>query len=104
MKSSKHQGIWNASAVARTVGILVLVVLMVGMSVTPVLADGHQKHHKFKRHHGPKHYYAPREYYYYAPRAHYYPAPVYVAPPPAVVYAPPPPPPGISIVFPIHIR
>lgn len=96
MKSSKHQGTWNASAVARTVAILVLVVLMVGMSITPVLADGHKKHHKFKRHHGPKHH--------YAPRAYYYPAPVYVAPPPAVVYAPPPPPPGISVVFPIHIR
>ncbi len=93
MKSANH--LWNTRTVARTAGVFLLALVMIGISITPVLAHDYRKHYKPKKYHGR----------YYAPRAYYQPAPVYVAPPPPpVVYAPPPPPPGISIVFPIHIR
>jgi hypothetical protein len=97
MKSSNK---WarNTRAIARTVTVLVLAVIIVGMSITPVLARDDRGYHGRGRHghpyHGPRGYYAPG----------YYPAPGYGPPPPPVVYAPPPPPPGINLVFPIHIR
>ena len=88
-------------AVARTMTVLVLAVIVVGISITPVFAD------RDDRGRGRDGYYGRRGYErhgrHYGPRGYYYPAPVYVAPPP-VVYAPPPPPPGITFVFPLHIR
>ncbi len=105
MKSSNK---WarNSRAVARTVTVLVLAVVIVGMSIAPVLAKDGQEYHGQQAYHGQKAYrgHAPyrgqRGYY---ERGYYYPAPVY-APPPVVYYAPPPPPPGISFVFPINIH
>ncbi len=98
MKSS-NKWAGNIRAIARTATVLVLAVIVVGMSITPVLArDGRGYHGRGYHGHG---YYGPRGY--YGPGGYYYPAPGYVVPPP-IVYAPPPPPPGINLVFPIHIR
>lgn len=88
----------NIKAAARTVTIFVFAGIVIGMSITPVLADERGKHPERREYQRHRHY----------ERRHYegredYPGAVY-APPPPVVYAPPPPPPGISIVFPIHIR
>lgn len=103
MKSSKK---WAGSmrAIARIATALMLAVIVVGMSVTPLLARDGRGYHG-RAYHG-RGYYGPRGYYgaggYYGPGGYYYP-PGYMAPPP-VVYAPPLPPPGIDLVFPIHIR
>ncbi len=99
MKSSST---WagNVRAIVRNVTVLAIAVIVVGMSITPVLARDDRGHRGRGYHHG--HACHDRGYYggYYAPG--YYPAPGYAPPP--VVYAPPPPPPGINFVFPIHIR
>jgi hypothetical protein len=101
MKSS-HKWAGNMRAIARIVTVLVLAVIVVGSSITPVLARDNRVHHGQGYHgrgyHGPRVHYRPRGYY----GGYYYPAPVYGPPP--VVYAPPPPPPGITFVFPIQIR
>jgi hypothetical protein len=95
-RSDKRAG--NIGIIARAVGVLVLAVIVMGASVTPVLARGGEGHHGYGKHYKHGRYY--RHGHYAAP-VHV--APVYYAPPP-VVYAPPPPPPGISVVFPITIR
>jgi hypothetical protein len=90
----------NVGAVAKTALCLALAVIMVGMSVTPVLArdddrdhrrDNHYRHDRHYRHDGYN-------------RTGYYPPRGYYGPPPPVVYAPPPPPPGITLVFPLRFR
>jgi hypothetical protein len=104
MKSS-NTWVRNVKAVARTVTVLVLAVIIVGMSITPVLARdgegdrGRKEYHGQKAYHGHAPYRGRGGYY---DRGGYYPAPVYAPPP--VVYYPPPPPPGINFVFPIRIR
>ncbi len=89
------------SSAVRTASALALAVVIGGLCVTPVLAQGWD--HGHGRHHGyDKHYRHGR---YVRPGYVVAPAPVVYGPPPPVVVAPPPaPPPGISIVFPIHIR
>ena len=99
MKSSNSWG-RSIKAGASTLTALVLAVIIAGMSITPVLAKddrwdrGREKRHEreYRRHRG-----------YYERGRYYRPAPDYYAPPP-VVYAPPAPPPGITFVFPLHIR
>jgi hypothetical protein len=93
----KNPNKWNANirAVARTFTVIAIVVIFIGICITPVFArDGrdYRGHGRYQR----------RGHVYYQPYG-YYPAPVYV-PPPVVYYPPPPPPPGISFVFPIRIR
>jgi hypothetical protein len=110
MKGS-NKWVSNMRTVARTVTVLVLAVIIVGMSIAPVLARDGQEYHGQQGYHGQKAYhghggYRGRGYYerggYYVRGGYYYPVPVYAPPP--VVYAPPPPPPGITFVFPINIR
>jgi hypothetical protein len=100
MKSSNKWG-WNIRTVLRTVTVLALAVIIVGLSFTPVLADrdhrGDRDHHRRGWHEGHGRYFWHGEYYDYPP-------PGYYAHPPPTVYAPPPPPPGINFVFPLHIR
>jgi hypothetical protein len=100
MKSS-NRWVRNSRAVARTMTVLVLAVIIAGVSITPVLAKNDKEYHGRKVYHERRVYYGHG----YQPRgAYYYPAPVYAPPPPVVYYAPPPPPPGITFVFPINIR
>jgi hypothetical protein len=94
MKSSNKCG-WNIRTVLKTVTVLALAVIIVGLSFTPVLAD--RDHHRPVRHERHGRYYWQGQYYDYPP-------PGYYAAPPPPVYAPPPPPPSINFVFPIHIR
>lgn len=87
--------------VEKTLTGLIFAVIVIGVFAVPVLArDG-------REYYGRREYREHRGYYghgrYERRGGYYYPAPVYVAPPP-VVYAPPPPPPGITFVFPLHIR
>lgn len=101
MKSS-NEWLKNIGVIARTISVVVLAVVFIGISITPALARDHDRYgHDRGRHRG-----HPRGYYYRpAPVYPVYPAPVYVPPPPPpVVYAPPPPPPGITFVFPIRVR
>jgi len=97
MKSSNH---WVScmGVAARTMKVLILAVIAVGIVFTPVLADrDHDRdRHRPVRHEGHGRYFWHGQYYDYPP-------PGYYAPPPPPVYAPPPPPPGINFVFPIHI-
>jgi hypothetical protein len=89
------------STMGRILMALVIVLAIGAVSMAPpAFGSDHRGHHERWRHYG----YRPYGYYYgypYRPYGYYYPAPVYGPPP--VAYAPYPPP-GISIVFPIHIR
>ena len=90
----------NIKLVAKTVIAFFLAVIIVGMSITPVLARDDRRHNGHRGYHGHREYHGHRGYYGngYYPDWYYYPPPVYVPPPP--VYAPP----GINFVFPLHIR
>ena len=98
----KNRSKWtgNVRASARVAMGLVLAVIMVGMSITPVFARdddwdrGRDRHYRHERPYRHDRYYRPG----------YYPPPGYYAPPPPVVYAPPPPQPGITFVFPLRFR
>jgi hypothetical protein len=93
----KNRSKWtgNVRAAALTAMCLALAVIMVGMSMTPVLARDDDRDHRRDRHY--------RHERPYRPGPGYYPQPGYYAPPPpAVVYTPPPPPPGITFVFPLR--
>jgi hypothetical protein len=90
----------NIRTIARTISIFVLAVIIVGISMTTVLAKGGDRHHGYGKHYRHGKYYVHRRH--PGHNVYYHPVPVY--PPPPVVYAPPPPPPGISVVFPITIR
>lgn len=96
------------SLLAKFVMALAIASVIVGTSTGPVLGqdrdrrygenerdryDQHDKHHRKEN----------RRYVRPAPPVVYAPPRVVYAPPP-VVYAPPPPSPGISFIFPIHIR
>jgi hypothetical protein len=106
MKSLNNRAV-NIRTIAKTVMVLVLAFVAVGMSITPVLADdgrgdrGREGYRGRDVRHGQEGYHGRRGY--DGPRGYYRPAPRYY-PPPRVVYAPPPPPPGITFVFPINIR
>jgi hypothetical protein len=82
---------------------LVFASMIGGISIVPAFGkdnDGHKRYGEHGRYehgryeHGRRVYQAPPRYYYYS-------EPVYAPPP--VVYVPAPSP-GISLVFPIHIR
>ena len=87
----------HAGAVAKTALGLALAVIMVGTSVTPVLARDDNRYHGRDRHYRHVRPYRPGPGYYQPPG-------YYAPPPPAVAYTPPPPPPGITFVFPLHFR
>jgi len=91
----KNRSKWAGSvrAAAKTALGLALAVIMVGMSLTPVLARDDHRDHRHYRHVRP-----------YRRGPGYYPPPGYYAPPPPVVYTPPPAPPGITFVFPLRFR
>jgi hypothetical protein len=96
---------WIADArptLGRILMAFVLVMVMGGISMAPpAFARDHRGRHEHWRHHQ---HWRPYGYYYgypYEPYGYYYyPAPAY---PPPAVYAPYPSP-GISFVFPVHIR
>jgi uncharacterized membrane protein len=103
MKNSR-KWIRSIRAAARTVIVLGLAVIIVGMSMTPLLArdgrgGGYHGQRGYQRQGG---YYGGGAYYgrggYYGGGGYYSGYPVYAPPP--VVYVPLPPPPGIGIVFP----
>ncbi len=91
----------NIRAFAKTVTILAIAAVIIGMSIMPVAADEWRERHWRREHHWHRgyHHWHRRHYWHrgYYERGYYY------EPPPGI-YAPPPPPPGVSIVFPIHIR
>ena len=100
MKSSNNWG-RNIRTVVRTVTVLALAVIIVGLSFAPVLAD--RDHHGGRYRHG-RGWHDGHGRYYWQGQYYDYPPPGYYAPPPPPVYAPPPPPPSINFVFPLHIR
>jgi len=100
MKSSDNWATCTG-VVATTVKVLLLAVIAVGLAFTPVLAD--RDHHGDRDRHGPVRHEGHGRYYWHG-EYYDYPPPGYYAPPPPPVYSPPAPPPGISFVFPIHIR
>ncbi len=89
--------------IARAMAVLVFAVTVVGMLVTSALAKDREEYHGRRGYHGYHGHRVDHWHRYHRRGEHYYPGAVY-GPPPPVVYAPPPSPPGISIVFPIHIR
>jgi hypothetical protein len=99
MRTSKTRVSNFSSAVGKIVMALVFVSMIGGIAITPAFADNHKRdgyRGEYRYEHGRRVYYGP-------PRHYYYPAPVYAPPP--VIYAPAPyQSPGISLVFPIHIR
>lgn len=98
----KNRSKWagNIRAGAKIAMCLALAVIMVGMSMTPVLARDDDRDHRRDNHYRHGRHYGHDGY----NRPGYYPAPGYYGPPPPVVYAPPPPPPGITFVFPLRFR
>jgi hypothetical protein len=103
MRTLKTQGKYSDSIAGKIVVALALA-LLIGVSAGPAFAQdrygppergGHrgydERARRDHRRHRPVRVYQPP------------PPPVVYAPPP-VIYAPPPPSPGISIIFPIHIR
>jgi hypothetical protein len=103
MRSSNKQG-WNIGAVAKIVAVLALAVIIVGLFITPVLADRDHRGDRDRHERGWRGGHEGHGRYYWHGAYYDYPPPGYYAPPPPPVYAPPPPPPGINFVFPIHIR
>jgi len=99
MKTSNMRVGKFSSIVGKTMMALVIASMIGGISVTPAFADDHGRDRGHQERRG--HYRGHRPY------GYGYPAPVYapVYAPPPVVYAPAPyQSPGISLVFPIHIR
>ena len=99
MRTSNTRAKKFCSTVGRIVMALVVASMIGGMSVTPAFArdDNRGRGHEERGRHEPRGHYRGHE-----PRG-YYQEPVYAPPP--VVYAPQPyQSPGISLVFPIHIR
>ncbi len=99
MKNSENRNT-NVRSIARIMSIPVLALIMLGMSVMPSLAWDRDDHHGRREYYRHGRHYEHGRYY---KRGGYYAVPVY-APPPPVVYTPPPPQPGITFVFPVHIR
>jgi hypothetical protein len=98
MRTSNTRARIFRSTVGKIVMALACASMIGGIFIAPAFGgendrrEGYQKHSRYK--HSRRVYRAPRR---------YYPAPVYAPPP--VVYVPDPyQSPGISIVFPIHIR
>lgn len=104
----KNKSRWagNIRGAAKTLLCLALAVVMVGMSVTPVLArDDDRDHGRDNRPRRDNHYRHERHYGHGEyNRPGYYPEPGYYEPPPPVAYTPPPPPPGITFVFPLRFH
>lgn len=103
MKTSNMRVGKFSSIVGRIMMALVIASMIGGISVTPAFADDHDRGrgHQERGRESYGHYHGHRPY------GYGYPAPVYapVYAPPPVVYAPAPyQSPGISLVFPIHIR
>ncbi len=95
--------------VLKTIAMAMSVVLGIGaLSVGAAFADDHRERERGRRERAEHRRYYHRRYatqpYVVSPPPVVYAAPPTVYSPPPVVYAPPPPSPGISIVFPIHIR
>ncbi len=89
MRTSNTQARKYRSTVGRIVTALVFVLMIGSIAIAPAFARDNDRHERGRYEHGR--------------RGYYYPAPVYAPPP--VVYAPEPyQSPGISLVFPIHIR
>ena len=105
MKTSNMRVGKFSSIVGRIMMALVFASMIGGILVTPAFADDHGRGRGHQeRGRGPHGYYRGHRPYGYG---YGYPAPVYapVYAPPPVVYAPAPyQSPGISLVFPIHIR
>ena len=104
MRTSSTRARIFRSTVGKIVMALVCASMIGGTFIAPAFGgddDRHEGYYRQGRHRHSRREYQPHRRYYY-PR-YYYPAPVYAPPP--VVYAPAPyQSPGISIVFPIHIR
>jgi hypothetical protein len=108
MKTSITQAKNRRLIVGRVVMPLAFVAMLVGLSTGPALSQdrdrryGEQERGTRERH-DRRDWREHRRYVRPAPPVVYAPPPVVYAPP-SVVYAPPPPSPGISLIFPIHIR
>ena len=97
MRTSNRQVSTFSSTVSKIVMALVLASMIGGISAAPAFGKDNGRH---GGHNGHGHYGHSRHVYQSPPR-YYYSAPVYAPPPVAYVPAPSP---GISLVFPIHIR
>jgi hypothetical protein len=98
MKTSNMRTRKFSSIIGKIVMAIVLASMIGGTAIAPAFArdgdrrDGYRDRGRYE--HGRR---------YYQPRPYYYPPPVYAPPP--VVYAPAPyQSPGITLVFPFHIR
>ncbi len=106
MRTSTTQAKYFGSTVGKIVVALAFALVLVGVYTGPALAEERHGPPEGSRPKGERHDERNRrEHWRHRPvRVYQPPPPPVVYAPPPVVYAPPPPSPGISIIFPIHIR
>ena len=106
MKTSTAQDRNPRSSLSKILTAAAFGSVIVGISIVPALSQDHERGHEDRdRHERHESYdrHSHRRYGHPAPPPVVYAPPMVYAPPP-VIYAPPPPSPGISLIFPIHIR